>query len=456
MKVCMIGTGYVGLVTGTCFADIGHEVTCVDNDESKIKTLLNNEIPIYEPGLEKLVAHNKDEGRLKFTTSIEEGVANSECIFVAVGTPQKDTGEADLSYIEAVARSVARNMKEYRIIVEKSTVPVKTGEMVRRTIKFNNKENVEFDVCSNPEFLREGSAIEDFMFPDRIVVGVESKKAGEKMRELYKPIIDQTFGKSSYFYKHNKNKSPFKKDHNVPIIITDVNSAELIKHASNSFLAMKISYVNALSEVCEKTGANVLEVAEGIGLDKRIGRHFLNAGVGFGGSCFPKDVIAFYNISIEIGLDFKLLKDVLDINKYQKQRFIKKIEKALWIVKDKTIGILGLAFKPDTDDMREAPSIDIINALLKSGAKVKAYDPVAMDVAKKVLTKVEFCDSPYDVAENADALVIVTEWKEFKDLDMKSIYKKLNYPILLDGRNIFNPAKMRKIGYEYHGIGLNH
>jgi len=275
------------------------------------------------------------------------------------------------------------------------------------------------------------------------------------MEDLYKPIINQQFSPASYFYKHYKNESPFKKGHKVPLIITDVNSAELIKHASNSFLAMKISYINALSEVCELTGANILEVAEGIGLDKRIGRHFLNAGVGFGGSCFPKDVIAFYNISKELGLDFKLLKDVLDINEYQKQRFIKKIEKALWIVKDKTIGILGLAFKPNTDDMREAPSIDIINALLKDGARIKAYDPVAMKVASKILKNVNFCESPYEVAENADALVIVTEWDEFRNLDMKKIYKELNYPILLDGRNICDPVEMRNIGFEYHGIGLN-
>jgi UDPglucose 6-dehydrogenase len=454
MNICVIGTGYVGLVSGTCFADIGHDVICVDNDEKKIETLLKDEIPIYEPGLKELVMHNKKQNRLKFSTNIEEGVQKSDCIFIAVGTPQKETGEADLSYIEAVARSVAKSMTEYKIIVEKSTVPVKTGEMVKRTIKFNNKSNVNFDVCSNPEFLREGSAIYDFMYPDRIVVGVSSDLAGQKMREIYKPIIDQSFSKNSYYFKHHADESPFDKGHKVPIIVTDVNSAELIKHASNSFLAMKISYINALSEVCEHTNANILEVAQGIGLDSRIGDKFLDAGVGFGGSCFPKDVIAFYNISKEIGLDFKLLKDVLDINQYQKKRFIKKIEKALWIIKDKTIGILGLAFKPNTDDMREAPAIDIINALLKDGAKIKAYDPEAMEVSKKILKKVEYCESPYDVAENADALVLVTEWDEFKKLDMKKIYEKLNYPILVDGRNAFNPTEMRNIGFEYHGIGL--
>ncbi len=450
MRISIVGTGYVGLVTGTCLAEIGHNVICVDIDEEKIRMLKNNQIPIYEPGLEILVPKNSKEGRLHFTTEIKEGVENSDVIFIAVGTPPKETGEADLSYIEAVSREIAYNMRSYKVVVEKSTVPVKTGEWVKRTIKYNNKHNVDFDVVSNPEFLREGSAVMDFMNPDRIVVGVRSERAANIMKEVYQPIIDRIY---YYDVKEKVVKKGEPSENKIPFLITDINSAELIKHASNSFLALKISYINAVANICELANANVEEVALGMGLDKRIGKEFLKAGVGFGGSCFPKDVIAFYEISRELGYDFKILKEVLNINKKQREIFVRKIQKALWIVKDKLIGILGLSFKPNTDDMREAPSIDIIKMLLKEGAKIKAYDPEAMKKARKILPDITYCSNPYEVAENADTLAIITDWAEFKELDLKKIKSLMNYPIIVDGRNIYDPEVMAKLGFEYISVG---
>ncbi|MCH7772511.1 MAG: UDP-glucose/GDP-mannose dehydrogenase family protein, partial [Bacteroidetes bacterium] len=365
MKIVVTGTGYVGLVTGTCFAELGNDVVCVDIDKDKITKLNNNIIPIYEPGLNELVLRNKKEGRLRFTTNLKEEIKDAEIIFICVGTPPKDNGEADLSYVEDVARTIAEAMDSYKVIVEKSTVPVKTGEKVAQTIKAYNLKKVDFDVVSNPEFLREGSAVNDFMNPDRIVIGCESEKAKNIMEKLYQPL-----------------KSP--------ILFTDIKSSEIIKHASNSFLATKISFINAIANICELAGADVEKVAEGMGLDKRIGRSFLNAGIGYGGFCFPKDTEAFIRISEKLGYDFKLLKSVQEINHNQKEYFIKKLEKNLWVMKGKTIGILGLAFKPNTDDMRFAPSIDIIQHLQKEGAKIKAYDPEAMEKAKAVLKDVEF------------------------------------------------------------------
>ncbi len=451
MKIAVIGTGYVGLVTGVCFAECGHEVTCVDKDRTKVEKLKQAIIPIYEPGLDALVRKNFSEGRLHFIEEIPPAVKSSDVIFIAVGTPPKPTGEADLSFIEEVSRQVAISMDSYKLIVEKSTVPVKTGEWVKRTIRFNNKTGVEFDVASNPEFLREGSAIEDFMKPDRIVTGVDTERAAGLLREIYQPIIDQrvSFDVNTQQVIHQEPQ----KEH-VPFIVTNVSSSELIKHASNSFLALKISYINAVANFCELAGADVEQVAIGMGLDSRIGTKFLNAGIGYGGSCFPKDVSAFVEISKELGYDFKLLEDVIDINQKQRDIFIRKIKKALWIVKDKTIGVLGLSFKPNTDDMREAPAIDIIHALLEEGATVRVYDPQAMDIARTMFqNRVIFCTNPYEVAENCDALVLVTEWDEFKALDMTRIFKLLHYPIFLDGRNIFDPKKMREIGFEYHSIG---
>lgn len=428
MNICVIGTGYVGLVTGACFADMGNKVICVDIDKGKIGKLKKGIMPIYEPGLEKLVKTNKKRKRIEFTTDLKEGVRKSAIIFIAVGTPPKEDGGADLTYVENVARQIAQNMTSYKLIVEKSTVPVETGEWVKRTVKANNTHKVSFDVASNPEFLREGSAIEDFVNPDRIVIGVESKRAKDLLLELYRSF-------------------------KAPVVVTDIRSAEIIKHASNSFLATKISFINAISNICEKAGADVGKVAEGMGLDKRIGKSFLNAGVGFGGFCFPKDLAAFINISEKLGYDFGLLKEVERINESQKRLLIKIIEENLWIVKGKTIGILGLSFKPNTDDIRFAPSLDIISALLEEGAKINVYDPKAMDKAKKVLKGVKFCGNSYEAARMADCLVIVTEWDEFKELDLKKIKKLLKQPLIIDGRNIYDPATVRKAGFKYVCIG---
>lgn len=428
MKITIVGTGYVGLVTGTCLAEIGNDVICVDNNEEKIESLKKGEIPIYEPGLDEIVIKNVKAKRLSFTSDIVYGINESPVIFIAVSTPPKHNGEADLSYVARVARSIAENMQDYKVIVDKSTVPVATGQKVAETVRRYNKSGVKFDVVSNPEFLREGSAVDDFMNPDRVVVGVTGERAAEIMTELYKPL-------------------------KAPIIVTDINSAEIIKHACNSFLAMKISYANALANICERSGADVVRVAEGMGLDKRIGKMFLNAGVGYGGSCFPKDVAAFIKISEKLGYDFKLLKVVEEINAQQREAFIKKIEDALWILDDKTVGVLGLSFKPNTDDIRSAPSIDVIKRLQKEGAQVKVYDPQAMDNAKEVLSGVKFCKNPYEVAEGADALLLVTEWEEFLKMDLKRIKAVLHQPVFIDGRNAFDPKAMEAQGFIYKGMG---
>lgn len=428
MKVCMIGTGYVGLVSGTCFAEIGHDVVCVDNDVSKIEVLKSGGIPIYEPGLEELVKKNVKAGRLSFTSNTGEGVDKSLFVFIAVGTPPKDNGEPDLSSIEQVAIEIGAAMRDYKIIIEKSTVPVQTGQWVRMVVDRFNKHGSEFDVASNPEFLREGSAINDFLYPDRIVLGVESKRAEEKLLELYRPI-------------------------EAPKIVTDIASAELIKHASNSFLSTKISFMNALSIICEKSGGDVTKVAEGMGLDKRIGRDFLNAGAGFGGFCFPKDLKAFIGISAKLGYDFRLLKEVENINEEQMLRVVKKTEELLWNLRGKKIGVLGLAFKPNTDDMRFAPSITIINQLMSEGASVKAYDPVAVERAKKIMPDIDYCNNAYEVAEDVDAILLVTEWEEFAKMDLGKVKKAMRQPVFIDGRNVFEPEKMRKLGFIYSGIG---
>lgn len=428
MNIGIIGTGYVGLVTGVCFSELGNSVICVDIDKKKIEQLKKGTVPIYEPGLEDLLKRNSREGRLKFSTSIKEVVKNSLIIFIAVGTPPKENGEADLSYVENVSKKIAESMTQYRLIVEKSTVPVETGKWVEHTIKIYNKKRVKFDVASNPEFLREGSAISDFMHPDRIVIGVESKKAKELLCELYKPL-------------------------NAPIVITNIKSAELIKHASNSFLATKISFINAISNICELVGADIVKVAEGVGLDKRIGKDFLNAGIGFGGFCLPKDLDAFITIARKIGYEFNLLKEVKKINETQRDNIIKKIEDNLWITRHKVIGILGLSFKPNTDDMRYAPSIEVICSLKKNGANIKVFDPQAMDKARKILNGIRFCKDAYETARQADCLVVITEWNEFKELDFTRIKKVMRVPILIDARNIYEPDKLKSLGFRYIGIG---
>lgn len=428
MKLTIIGTGYVGLVTGTCFAEVGHRVICVDNDEAKVKMLQAGRIPIYEPGLEDLVKKNVAAGRLSFSSSTAEGVANSDVAFIAVPTPPQPDGSVDMSFIERVARDIAGAMTEYKIIVDKSTVPVQTGDKVAETIKRYCKAKVEFDVVSNPEFLREGFAVEDLMKPDRVVIGVRSQRPVPAMKEIYEPF-------------------------KAPIIVTDINSAELIKHASNSFLALKISYINAVSVICEATGANVQEVAAGMGMDERIGRRFLNASLGFGGSCFPKDLSAFIKIAEQLRYDFGLLKEVQRINADQMDRFVKKIADTLWVLKGKTIGVLGLAFKQNTDDVRTSPAIDLCQRLQKEGAALRVHDPKAMEKARSLLKNVTYVESMNDVAEGCDALVIATEWEEFKKLDLERARKLLSHPIVFDGRNLFDPAEMEKLGFIYKSIG---
>jgi UDPglucose 6-dehydrogenase len=426
--ICVVGAGHVGLVTSACFAELGNNVVCMDDDIRKIEGLKKSILPFYEPGLEVMTLQNVNAGRLSFTCSLEESIASSDIIFIAVGTPQKTNGEADLTSVENVATRIACAIDGYKLIVEKSTVPIKTGDWISKIIKAKCKKTIKFDIASNPEFLREGAAIHDFMQPDRIVIGVGTKKATKLLTDLYKPI-------------HS------------PLVITDVKTAELIKHASNSFLALKISYINAVSNICERTGADVLKVAEGMGLDKRIGKDFLYAGAGYGGYCFPKDISAFIRMAEEVGYDFELLKAVQRINEHQRQLVVKKAKDALWNLKGKTACILGLSFKPNTDDMRESPSISIINELQKQGALIKVYDPQAMEAAKAFLQDVEYCQNPYEAAKDSDILILVTEWDEFKNLDFTKIKQLLKQPIIIDGRNIFDPVTMKEYGLIYSGIG---
>ncbi len=428
MKLTIIGTGYVGLVTGACFADVGHQVVCVDNDAAKVQLLKGGGIPIFEPGLEELVQKNTRAGRLSFTTSTAEGVEKSGVVFIAVATPPQPDGSVDLSFIERVARDIAGAMADYKIIVDKSTVPVKTGEKVVETIRRYCPAKVDFDVVSNPEFLREGFAVGDLMKPDRIVIGTRSDRPVAVMKEIYAPF-------------------------QAPVVVTDINSAELIKHASNSFLALKISYINAIAALCEATGANVEEVAAGMGMDERIGRRFLNAGIGFGGSCFPKDLSAFIKIAEQIGYDFRLLREVQRINADQMDRFMKKITETLWVLKDKKIGVLGLAFKQNTDDVRMSPAIELCQRLQKEGATLRVHDPKAMDKARAILKDVTYVDDMNAVAEGCDALVVATEWDEFKRLDLDRARKALSHPILFDGRNLFDRKEMERLGWVYKSVG---
>lgn len=428
MKLSIVGTGYVGLVTGTCFAEVGHQVICVDNDTRKVETLRRGQIPIYEPGLEELVHKNARAKRLQFTSEIAEGVEGSDVVFIAVPTPPREDGSVDMQYVERVAREIAAALTEYRIIVDKSTVPVKTGERVAETIKRYNKRNVEFDVVSNPEFLREGSAVADLMKPDRIVIGVASQRPVPAMKKIYEPF-------------------------KAPIIVTDINSAEMIKHASNSFLALKISYANALAAICEASGANIIEVTQGMGMDKRIGAAFLNAGLGYGGSCFPKDLSAFIHIAQELGYDFRILKEVQRVNADQMERFLKKIRETLWVLKDKTVAVLGLTFKPNTDDVRNSLAMDLVQRLKKEGAQIRAYDPKGMEKAKELIPDLTYCKNAEEACDGSDAIVVATEWDEFKSLDLEKVRESMTHPIMFDGRNVFDPREMEKLGFVYKSIG---
>ena len=430
MDISIIGSGYVGLVTGACFADVGHNVFCVDNDARKVEALQAGKVPIYEPGLEEVIHRNVSAQRLRFTGSIQEGVDNSQIVFIAVPTPQQPNGEVDLSYIEKVAREIAGILKSYRVIVDKSTVPVKTGEKVAESIKRYNRHGAEFDVVSNPEFLREGCAVADLMHPDRIVIGAQNEHAIDLMKKVYEPFM-------------------------APILVTDINSAELIKHAANSFLALKISYINALSAICDASGADVEKVADGIGMDRRIGRSFLNAGIGYGGSCFPKDVAAFITISEQLGVPFTLLKEVQRINTGQKERFLKVIRETLWVLREKKIAVWGLTFKPDTDDIRSSVAIDLVAEMLREGAQVAAYDPKGMDKARDVgaIAGAQLVSSALEAVNGAEALVIATEWSEFANVDLAVIKEKMTTPIIFDGRNLFDPPTMAQLGFRYHSIG---
>ena len=434
MKLCIIGSGYVGLVSGACFAEVGHHVICVDNNEKKVAQLLNGEVPIYEPGLEELLHRNVAAGRLSFTTSTEEGVDKSDVIFIAVPTPPQPDGSVDLSYIEKVAREISAVLKpgQYRVIVDKSTVPVKTGEKVADTIRRYNKGSAEFDVVSNPEFLREGCAVPDLMKPDRIVIGGNSERAVALMQKIYEPFM-------------------------APVLVTDINSAELIKHAANSFLALKISYINAVARICEASGADVEKVADGIGMDKRIGRNFLNAGIGYGGSCFPKDIAAFIAISEDLGVPFTLLKEVEKINLTQRERFIAKIRETLWVLKDKKIAIWGLTFKPDTDDVRSSVAVQIVQDLVAEGADVVTYDPKGADKAIEfqLIQGARIAQSPLEAAKGAEALIIATEWNEFTKVDLSELKKAMHTPVIFDGRNLLDPETVRSAGFAYTSVGRN-
>ncbi|MCC6355353.1 MAG: UDP-glucose/GDP-mannose dehydrogenase family protein [Verrucomicrobiae bacterium] len=428
MRLSIIGSGYVGLVTGACFAEVGHHVVCVDNDSEKVRMLRSGRVPIYEPGLEEIIRTNVATGRLRFTDSIEDGVEDSEVVFIAVPTPPLPDGKVDLTYIEKVAREIAGVLRGYRVIVDKSTVPVKTGEKVAETISRYNRAGAEFDVVSNPEFLREGCAVADLMRPDRIVIGANSDRAAALMKRIYEPF-------------------------HAPIYITDINSAELIKHAANSFLALKISYINAVAAICEASGAHIDDVADGMGADKRIGRDFLNAGLGYGGSCFPKDIKAFIAIAEELGVPFGLLREVEAINAAQLDRFIKKIRDALWVLKEKRIGVLGLAFKANTDDVRSSTAIALCKRLADEGARVVAYDPQAMAKAAPELPGVEMRGRAEDVFDGAEAVVIATEWKEFRALPWASLKGQMVTPLIFDGRNILDAGALRQLGYRYTGVG---
>ncbi|MBM4140895.1 MAG: UDP-glucose/GDP-mannose dehydrogenase family protein [Nitrospira sp.] len=436
MHIGIIGTGYVGLVTGACFAEFGLFVTCLDKDEKKIKSLKKGKVPFYEPGLEELVQRNLKEGRLTFTTDVAEAVDSSLVIFIAVGTPPRGDGSADLKYIEDVAKEIAANLNGYKVIVTKSTVPVGTGDRIREIVSKNLKKQVHFDIVSNPEFLREGAAIEDFMRPNRVVIGVDPESSSGQqaiaiMKDLYKPL---------YLIE-------------TPFVITNIKTAELIKYASNSFLATKISFINEMANLCEKIGADVHMVAKGMGLDMRIGSKFLHSGPGYGGSCLPKDTKALLKIAEEQSIDLRVVDAVVRANEKQKQIMVKKIKDAMGMIKGKTIAIFGLSFKPNTDDIRDAPSLYLIENLLKGKAKIRAYDPVSMKATQRVFPEIMYCKNPYEAAKGSDALVIVTEWNQFRNLDLDRLKKLLKDPYFFDFRNIYEPQRLREKGFKYFCVG---
>jgi UDPglucose 6-dehydrogenase len=450
MQIAVVGSGYVGLVAAVCFAEMGHQVICVDNDERKVRALQGGDTLIHELYLPELLKRHLNTG-VRFTSDLAEATRECQAIFIAVGTPQSETGDADLSYVEAVASEIARHIDSYKVIVEKSTVPVYTNEWIRRVIERNGVASDLFDVVSNPEFLREGTAVADFLHPDRIVVGSNTARAAEVLGEIYAPLTTGAYyGTPDHIAGFCSAEAP------PPLLNTSTKSSEIIKHASNAFLALKISFINAVSNLCEAADANVEQVARGMGLDSRIGGRFLQPGIGYGGSCFPKDVAAFRSVAEQLGTDFSLLKEVERINITQKKRFLAKVRSALWTLRGKRLAVLGLAFKGGTDDIRESPAVELVEMFLAEGCSIRAYDPAAMERSKQVLppsAALTYADSEFDAAADADALLILTDWKEFREIDLQRLNKTLRYPIVIDGRNLFEPAVMQHHGFTYLSIG---
>ena len=448
MHITVVGSGYVGLVAGACFAELGHEVIVVDNDARKLDALHRGEVPIHEKFLPELIARHRNK-RLNFSSDLTEAVRASSAIFIAVGTPLTERGEADLSYVESVAREVACAINDYKIVVEKSTVPVYTSNWIRTVMLRNGATADSFDVASNPEFLREGTAVTDFLFPDRIVLGADSDPCVSLLREIYQSLED-----GSYYQQASAIPGPDNASVPPLVIVTSAKSAELIKHASNAFLAMRISFVNAVASICESVGADVQQVCRGMGSDSRIGSKFLNPSIGYGGSCFPKDLMAFRAVARQCAYDFRLLDEVIRINEDQRKRFLQKVRSALWTLKGKRLGVLGLAFKGGTDDIRESPAVLTVETLLKEGCIVSAFDPAAMDRAREVFGKqIEYASDAYQAAKDADALLILTEWQEFSALDLARLHSQLKYPIVVDGRNLYDPKLMVEHGFTYYSVG---
>jgi UDPglucose 6-dehydrogenase len=448
LKIAMVGSGYVGLVAGACFADLGHEVVLVDNDQKKLAALREGHVPIHENFLPELLQRHRGH-RLTFSDDLGAAVRASAAIFIAVGTPPTEQGEADLSYVESVARSISSAINGYKVVVEKSTVPVYTSTWIRKIILRNATAPDEFDIASNPEFLREGTAVTDFLYPDRIVIGADSERCIAVLSEIYAPLTD-----GSYYRRQDAIPRPDRASIPPPLIVTTAKSAELIKHASNAFLAMKISFINAVASICELVGGDVQQVCQGIGTDSRIGPRFLNPGIGYGGSCFPKDLMAFRSVARECGYEFRLLDEVMRINEDQRRRFVRTVRTALWTLRGKRLAVLGLAFKGGTDDVRESPAILLVQALLQEGCQISAYDPAANDRAREILgASIEYASSACEAAKEADALLILTEWEEFASLDLKQLRAALKYPIIIDGRNLYEPAAMIANGFTYYSVG---
>jgi len=452
MRIAVVGSGYVGLVTGACFADLGHEVVLVDNDEKKLEALRNGDVPIHEKFLPELLARHRGH-RIRFSGDLQAATRASEAIFIAVGTPPTESGDADMSYVESVASEISGAVDGYKVVVEKSTVPVYTNNWIRTIILRNGADANLFDIASNPEFLREGTAVTDFLYPDRIVVGVENGRAAEVMRKVYEPLTSGWYyGRGDAIPRPDRAMaSP-----QLPprLIVTSAQSAEMIKHASNAFLAMKISFINAVASICEAVGADVQQVCDGIGTDSRIGPRFLNPGIGYGGSCFPKDLLAFRAVAKEGGYDFRLLEEVIRINEEQRRRFLKKVRSVLWTLRGKRLGVLGLAFKGGTDDIRESPALLLVEELLREGCRICAYDPAAMERAKETLPEgIEFAADAYQAAQGTDAVLILTEWEEFSNLDLDRLRSVVRYPIVLDGRNLYDPSVMTAHGFSYYSVG---